>query len=61
MNKYLTVPSRGKRSFAKTIKPFHINVVFDEDEIPAGVDASKIIGWTSRDLLNGPGELYSVT
>ncbi|KAM3341587.1 plastocyanin, chloroplastic [Capsicum galapagoense] len=39
---------------------FPHNVVFDEDEIPAGVDASKI-SMGEEDLLNAPGETYSVT
>lgn len=33
-------------------------VVFDEDEVPAGVDADAI---SRNDLLNAPGEVYSVT
>ncbi|XP_051150937.1 plastocyanin-like [Andrographis paniculata] len=39
---------------------FPHNVVFDEDEVPAGVDVSKI-SMDEQDLLNGPGEKYSVT
>ncbi|XP_010666739.2 plastocyanin, chloroplastic [Beta vulgaris subsp. vulgaris] len=35
------------------------NVVFDEDEIPSGVDAGKI-SMPEEDLLNGPGEIYKV-
>ncbi|XP_058785490.1 plastocyanin, chloroplastic [Vicia villosa] len=38
---------------------FPHNVVFDEDEIPAGVDAAKI-SMPEEDLLNAPGETYSV-
>ncbi|KAL1561118.1 plastocyanin-like [Salvia divinorum] len=36
------------------------NVVFDEDEVPAGVDAAKI-SMGEEDLLNAKGETYSVT
>ncbi|KAJ6808048.1 plastocyanin, chloroplastic [Iris pallida] len=39
---------------------FPHNVVFDEDEIPAGVDAAAI-SMKEEDYLNGPGETYSVT
>ncbi|KAK6115138.1 hypothetical protein DH2020_007407 [Rehmannia glutinosa] len=39
---------------------FPHNVVFDEDEIPAGVDASKI-SMSEEDLLNAKGETYAVT
>ena len=34
-------------------KAFPHNVVFDEDNVPAGVDADKI---SHEDYLNGPGE-----
>lgn len=34
------------------------NVVFDEDEVPSGVDATKI---SQEEYLNAPGETYSVT
>lgn len=34
------------------------NVVFDEDEVPSGVDAAKI---SQEEYLNAPGETYSVT
>jgi plastocyanin len=37
---------------------FPHNVIFDEDEVPAGVDADAI---SRSDLLNAPGEKYSVT
>ena len=37
---------------------FPHNVVFDEDEVPSGVDASKI---SQEEYLNAPGETYSVT
>eukprot|EP00195_Chlamydomonas_chlamydogama_P005424 CAMPEP_0202892998 /NCGR_PEP_ID=MMETSP1392-20130828/2648_1 /ASSEMBLY_ACC=CAM_ASM_000868 /TAXON_ID=225041 /ORGANISM="Chlamydomonas chlamydogama, Strain SAG 11-48b" /LENGTH=150 /DNA_ID=CAMNT_0049577169 /DNA_START=61 /DNA_END=513 /DNA_ORIENTATION=- len=36
---------------------FPHNVVFDEDAVPSGVDADAI---SRDDLLNGPGETYSV-
>ncbi|KAJ6829698.1 plastocyanin, chloroplastic [Iris pallida] len=39
---------------------FPHNVVFEEDEIPAGVDAAAI-SMKEEDYLNGPGETYSVT
>lgn len=39
---------------------FPHNVVFDEDEVPSGVDAAKI-SMNEEDLLNAPGETYSVT
>ncbi|KAF2324739.1 hypothetical protein GH714_016569 [Hevea brasiliensis] len=39
---------------------FPHNVVFEEDEIPSGVDASKI-SMSEEDLLNAPGETYAVT
>ncbi|CAN6166229.1 unnamed protein product [Urochloa humidicola] len=34
------------------------NIVFDEDEVPSGVDAAKI---SQEEYLNAPGETYSVT
>lgn len=37
---------------------FPHNVVFDEDEVPSGVDATKI---SQEEYLNAPGETYSVT
>lgn len=39
---------------------FPHNVVFDEDEVPAGVDVSKI-SMSDEDLLNGAGDSYAVT
>lgn len=39
---------------------FPHNVVFDEDEIPAGVDASKI-SMPEDELLNAKGDTYVVT
>ncbi|GAA0172143.1 hypothetical protein LIER_26028 [Lithospermum erythrorhizon] len=53
------VPSGEKITF-KNNAGFPHNVVFDEDEIPAGVDAGKI-SMPEEDLLNAPGETYSVT
>ncbi|EXB81496.1 Plastocyanin [Morus notabilis] len=50
----------GEKIVFKNNAGFPHNVVFDEDEIPAGVDASKI-SMSEEDLLNGPGESYSVT
>ncbi|KAI3778496.1 hypothetical protein L2E82_07843 [Cichorium intybus] len=55
----LTVAS-GEKIVFKNNKAFPHNVVFDEDEIPAGVDASKI-SMSEEDLLNGPGDTYTVT
>ncbi|XP_020250719.1 plastocyanin-like [Asparagus officinalis] len=39
---------------------FPHNVVFDEDEIPSGVDAGAI-SMSEEDLLNGLGKTYKVT
>ncbi|KAK4351790.1 hypothetical protein RND71_027308 [Anisodus tanguticus] len=50
----------GEKIIFKNNAGFPHNVVFDEDEIPAGVDASKI-SMSEEDLLNGAGETYSVT
>ncbi|CAI9117015.1 OLC1v1018325C1 [Oldenlandia corymbosa var. corymbosa] len=50
----------GEKIVFKNNAGFPHNVVFDEDEIPAGVDASKI-SMSEEDLLNGPGEEYSVS
>ncbi|XP_009771635.1 plastocyanin [Nicotiana tabacum] len=52
--------SAGEKITFKNNAGFPHNVVFDEDEIPAGVDASKI-SMSEEDLLNAPGETYSVT
>lgn len=52
--------SAGEKITFKNNAGFPHNVVFDEDEIPAGVDASKI-SMAEEDLLNAPGETYSVT
>ena len=37
---------------------FPHNIVFDEDAVPSGVDASKI---SQEEYLNAPGETFSVT
>ncbi|KAK7283767.1 hypothetical protein RIF29_13513 [Crotalaria pallida] len=50
----------GEKIVFKNNAGFPHNVVFDEDEIPSGVDASKI-SMAEEDLLNGPGETYTVT
>lgn len=50
----------GEKIVFKNNAGFPHNVVFDEDEIPAGVDASKI-SMSEEDLLNANGETYSVT
>ncbi|KAI4336730.1 hypothetical protein L6164_015221 [Bauhinia variegata] len=52
--------SPGEKIVFKNNAGFPHNVVFDEDEIPSGVDASKI-SMSDEDLLNAPGETYSVT
>ncbi|XP_047982392.1 plastocyanin-like [Salvia hispanica] len=50
----------GEKIVFKNNAGFPHNVVFDEDEIPAGVDASKI-SMSEEDLLNAKGETYAVT
>lgn len=35
-------------------------MIFDGDEVPSGVDASKI-SMGDNDLLNSPGEVYAVS
>ncbi|XP_058098364.1 plastocyanin [Magnolia sinica] len=52
--------SAGEKIVFKNNAGFPHNVVFDEDEVPSGVDVSKI-SMSEEDLLNGPGEVYSVT
>ncbi|KAK9075066.1 hypothetical protein SSX86_003385 [Deinandra increscens subsp. villosa] len=54
-----SVPAGEKIVFKNNIG-FPHNVVFDEDEIPAGVDAAKI-SMGDDDYLNAGGEEYSVT
>ncbi len=52
--------SAGEQIVFKNNAGFPHNVVFDEDQIPSGVDASKI-SMSEEDLLNAPGETYAVT
>ncbi|KAF8410361.1 hypothetical protein HHK36_002889 [Tetracentron sinense] len=52
--------SSGEKIVFKNNAGFPHNIVFDEDEIPSGVDAAKI-SMSDEDLLNAPGETYSVT
>ncbi|GMN34887.1 hypothetical protein TIFTF001_004943 [Ficus carica] len=52
--------SSGEKIVFKNNAGFPHNVIFDEDEVPAGVDVSKI-SMSEEDLLNAPGETYSVT
>ncbi|KAL4557496.1 hypothetical protein LXL04_035676 [Taraxacum kok-saghyz] len=54
-----SVPA-GEKIVFKNNRGFPHNVVFDEDEVPAGVDASKI-SMSEEDLLNAGGETYTVT
>ncbi|KGN60068.1 plastocyanin-like [Cucumis sativus] len=53
-----TVASGEKITF-KNNAGFPHNVVFDEDEIPSGVDVGKI-SMDEENLLNAPGEVYEV-
>ncbi|KAH7690102.1 plastocyanin protein [Dioscorea alata] len=50
----------GEKIVFKNNAGFPHNVVFDEDGVPSGVDASKI-SMSEEDLMNAPGETYSVT
>lgn len=52
--------SSGEKIVFKNNAGFPHNVVFNEDEVPSGVDAGKI-SMSDEDLLNGPGETYAVT
>ncbi|KAI9201609.1 hypothetical protein LWI28_026059 [Acer negundo] len=52
--------SAGDKIVFKNNAGFPHNVIFDEDEIPSGVDAAKI-SMSEEDLLNAPGETYAVT
>ncbi|XP_062021124.1 plastocyanin [Rosa rugosa] len=52
--------SPGDKIVFKNNAGFPHNIVFDEDEIPGGVNAGKI-SMSEEDLLNAPGETYSVT
>lgn len=49
----------GEKIVFKNNAGFPHNVVFDEDEIPSGVDAGKI-SMSEEDLLNAPGQVYEV-
>ncbi|CAG7869489.1 unnamed protein product [Brassica rapa] len=51
--------AKGEKIVFKNNAGFPHNVVFDEDEIPSGVDASKI-SMDEQDLLNAAGETYEV-
>ncbi|GMY28162.1 plastocyanin [Fagus crenata] len=50
----------GEKIVFKNNAGFPHNVIFDEDEVPGGVDATKI-SMSDEDLLNAPGETYAVT
>ncbi|CAA2994622.1 plastocyanin-like [Olea europaea var. sylvestris] len=50
----------GEKIVFKNNTAYPHNVVFDEDEVPAGVDVSKI-SMDVTELLNAPGETFSVT
>ncbi|KAJ9165913.1 hypothetical protein P3X46_020726 [Hevea brasiliensis] len=50
----------GEKIVFKNNRAFPHNVVFDENEIPVGVDASKI-SMSEEDVLNAEGETYDVT
>ncbi|XP_031495829.1 plastocyanin [Nymphaea colorata] len=52
--------SAGEKITFKNNAGFPHNVVFDEDEVPSGVDAGAI-SMPEDALLNGPGETYEVT
>ncbi|CAA3031291.1 plastocyanin, chloroplastic [Olea europaea subsp. europaea] len=50
----------GEKIVFKNNAGFPHNVVFDEDAVPTGVDASKI-SMSEEDLLNAAEETYAVT
>ncbi|XP_072967974.1 plastocyanin A'/A''-like [Typha angustifolia] len=50
----------GEKIVFKNNAGFPHNVVFDEDEIPSGVDVNAI-SMKEEEYLNGPGETYEVT
>ncbi|KAF6135649.1 hypothetical protein GIB67_028220 [Kingdonia uniflora] len=52
--------SPGETIIFKNNAGFPHNIVFDEDAVPSGVEAAKI-SMSEEDLLNGPGESYTVT
>ncbi|KMZ76328.1 Plastocyanin, chloroplastic [Zostera marina] len=49
----------GDKLVFKNNTGFPHNVVFDEDEVPSGVNAGSL-SMDENDLLNAPGETYSV-
>ncbi|KAG6774773.1 hypothetical protein POTOM_022142 [Populus tomentosa] len=51
--------SPGEKIVFKNNAGFPHNIVFDEDSIPSGVDASKI-SMSEEDLLNAKGETFEV-
>ncbi|KAJ0959706.1 hypothetical protein J5N97_000629 [Dioscorea zingiberensis] len=53
-----SVPA-GEKIVFKNNAGFPHNVIFDEDAVPAGVNADSI-SMKEEDLLNAPGETYSV-
>ncbi|CAN8240142.1 unnamed protein product [Cochlearia groenlandica] len=52
--------AKGEKIVFKNNAGFPHNVVFDEDEIPSGVEQSKI-SMDEQELLNGAGDKYEVT
>nr|P20422.1 RecName: Full=Plastocyanin [Daucus carota] len=50
--------AKGEGISFKNNAGFPHNIVFDEDEVPAGVDVSKI---SQEDYLDGAGESFTVT
>lgn len=51
--------AKGEKIVFKNNTGYPHNVIFDEDEIPSGVDVSKI-SMGEEDYLNAPGEEFSV-
>ncbi|OID87290.1 plastocyanin, partial [Acinetobacter baumannii] len=49
----------GESIIFKNNAGFPHNVIFDEDEVPPGVDVG-VISMPEEDLLNAPGETYTV-
>ncbi|GAV56682.1 Copper-bind domain-containing protein [Cephalotus follicularis] len=52
--------SPGEKIVFKNNTGFPHNVVFAEDEVPSGVDVTKI-SMSDEDLLNAPGETFAIT
>jgi plastocyanin len=52
--------SAGEKIVFKNNAGFPHNVIFDEDEIPSGVDAAKI-SMPEEELLNAAGDTYIVS